>query len=111
MNKKLILMVVLLLNVPLANANPANKQLQAMSESERQKAFTGFMKNSGENCFVTKTFYQGLTKIGDALWSIQCKTGKSYSIMIKNDAQGSTKIMDCAVLKKINAGECFKKYN
>ena len=104
-------MAVLLLIVPLANANPANKQLQAMSESERQKALTQFMRQSGENCAVNKTFYQGATKTRDVFWNVQCTNGKAYSILLKNDSQGSTKIMDCAVLKKINAGECFKKYN
>lgn len=111
MKSRSIIVLTLILLATVANANTANKRLQSMSESERQKALTGFMTTSGENCAVIKTFYQGSTKTGDALWNVQCKTGKAYSVLIKNDAQGSTKIMDCAVLKKINAGECFKKYN
>jgi hypothetical protein len=30
--------------------------------------------------------------------------------MIYDDAQGSTKILDCAVLKTVSGVECFKRF-
>jgi hypothetical protein len=109
MKLKILLLVSSLICISVASANPANTKLQSMSESERQKTMTQFMRSSGENCTVTRTFNQGSTKTGDAIWNVQCQNGKAFVILLKNDAKGSTSIMDCAVLKKINAGECFKK--
>ena len=52
---------------------------------------------------------QGMDKTGAAIWNVACSNKSSYVIMVYNDAQGSTKILDCAVLKAVGGGECFKK--
>jgi hypothetical protein len=93
-----------------ASANSANEQLLSMTENQRQTAMTNFLKQSGERCNVTKTFFQGKTKSGDALWSLQCEKGNAWSLVIKNDRDGSTKLTPCSVLKAVGGGECFKKY-
>lgn len=92
-------------------ANPAHDRLEQMPSGERNGFFTKFPKGSGENCdAVTRNFLQGTAKSGDAIWNVACRNGKSYSIMIYNDAQGSTKVISCAMLKALNAGECFRKF-
>lgn len=92
-------------------ANPAHDRLQQIPSGERNGFFTKFLKGSGESCdAVTRNFFQGADKSGDAIWNVAYRNGKSYSIMIYNDAQGSTKVISCAVLKALNAGECFKKF-
>lgn len=97
--------------VPGAWANPAHDKLQGMSAGNRNSFFTKFLRGSGENCDeVTKTFFQGKGKSGDVFWNAACRNGKAYSIMIYNDSQGSSKITSCAILKALNAGECFKKF-
>ena len=30
--------------------------------------------------------------------------------MISPDSNGSTRVMECSLLKAVNAGECFKKF-
>ena len=92
-------------------ANPAHDRLQQMSLGERNTFFTKFLQGSGESCdVVTKNFFQGAGKSGDAIWNVACRNDKAFSILIHNDAEGSTKVISCAMLKALNAGECFKKF-
>lgn len=94
-----------------ALANPAHDRLQQMSSGERNTFFAKFLQGSGERCdAVTRNFFQGKTKAGDAMWNVGCRNGQSFVILVYNDAQGSTKILSCAMLKAMNAGECFKKF-
>ena len=82
-----------------------------MSEEQRQKYFAFYLTRSDENCpTVSKAFYQGSDKKGAAFWNIQCTPGKSYAVQMKNDAVGSSRILDCQVLKAVNGGTCFTKF-
>ena len=92
------------------SANPAHNRLSAMTESQRKDTLTTFMRSGGESCNVTKTFYQGSAKNGDAFWNVACSNGKSWVIQINNNSTGSTRLLECSALKAINAGECFKKF-
>ncbi len=95
----------------LAVANKAHNMIEKMSDKDRNNTFTTFLKNSGEDCgAVTRNFFQGFDKGRNAYWNVACSNKKSYLISINNDSVGSTKIMSCALLKAVNAGECFKKF-
>ena len=92
-------------------ANKAHGMIEKMSDKDKNNTFTTFLKNSGEDCgSVTRNFFQGFDKSRNAFWNVSCINKKSYVIMINNDSVGSTKIMGCALLKAVNAGECFKKF-
>jgi hypothetical protein len=66
---------------------------------------------SGEKCdSVTRSFFQGSDRRGNAYWNAACRNGQAFAIQVNNDAVGSTRIMSCAMLKAMNAGECFKKF-
>ncbi|MDP3228494.1 MAG: hypothetical protein Q8N13_11035 [Acidovorax sp.] len=94
-----------------ASANEAHRRISAMDETQRQEYFSVFLYRSEERCgLVTRTFFQGLDKKGDAYWNLACANGKSYMVSIANDAKGSSKILGCEFLKAINAGSCFKKF-
>jgi hypothetical protein len=93
------------------HANPAHDQLSSMPEEQRRAFFTKFLIKSGEKCSsVTKTFYQGSDKKGNAFWNAACSGGASFVIQVNNDATGSTSILSCKVLKAVNAGTCFTKF-
>jgi hypothetical protein len=95
----------------LAKANPAHDRIAAMSEQDRAGVFAKLLEASGEKCKkVNRTFFQGTTKNGDAFWNAECQNGAAYLVSVSNNASGSTSIMSCAVLKKMNAETCFKKY-
>jgi hypothetical protein len=94
-----------------AQANQAHSTIMKLSEQNRQGLFTKFLTKSGESCSgVNKTFYQGSDGEGSAFWNVACNGGQSYSIMLKNDATGSTRIMDCKLLKAVTGSPCFKKF-
>lgn len=95
----------------LAFANEANNILSKMSETDRNSALAGLIKRSDEPCGrITKSFFQGLDKSGNAFWNVRCSNKKAFVVMIYNDATGSTKILECSVLKAVAGVECFKKF-
>lgn len=94
-----------------AQANPAHDMISAASEAKRQQALAGLLSKNGERCSaVDRTFYQGSDKSGNAFWNASCRGGKSFLIQVNNDSQGSTRILDCKVLKSVNGGTCFTKF-
>lgn len=94
-----------------AHANPAHDQLSAMSEQQRRSFLASYLTKSGENCSsASKTFYQGSDKKGNAFWNVACTGGADYLIQINNDAGGSSRVLNCKVLKAVNAGTCFTKF-
>lgn len=115
MNAKSTILVAVTLVVflipTLALANKAHGMIEKMPDKDRNTTFTAFLENSGEDCgSVTRNFFQGFDKSRNAFWNVACSNKMSYAIMINNDSVGSTKIMSCALLKAVNAGECFKKF-
>lgn len=94
-----------------ADANPINEQVAALTEERRQVVFARMMQREGEHCpSVNRTFFQGTSSDGAAFWSIACAGGKDWRIMIKNSAQGDITLLECSVIKALNAGRCFTKF-
>lgn len=92
-------------------ANPAHEKIASMSESDRGAILAKLLSNGGERCpSSVRTFYQGADKQGNAYWNIQCAGGASYMIQVKNNATGSTSVLECVLMKKANIGTCFKKF-
>jgi hypothetical protein len=81
----------------------------ALSEKDRRNAFFVLLNSNGESCKeVVRTFYQGSDKpSGDAIWSVECRGGPSYAILVRADAKGSTEIMTCESVRTVRAGNCF----
>ena len=108
---KKFLCFLLALVTDTAFANESHKQLAAMSEADRRVMLSLFMRENGEACFVTKTFYQGSDSKGTASWNVACSNGKAFVIGVANDAGGSTSILGCEVLKAVARVECFKPFS
>jgi hypothetical protein len=92
-------------------ANEAHNRWLKVPNEERNATWTKFMEASGKNCVVKENFFQGMTKEDQAIWDVRCASGKAFAVMIEPDAVGSTKVLDCSVLKSLSAGECFKKFD
>ena len=93
-----------------SSGNPAHEQLMRASENSRNITFAAMMMASGEHCgAVTRTFFQGFAG-EDAIWNITCTDGRSWGVTVKGDTEGSTRILDCAVLSAVGGGECFTKF-
>jgi len=63
----------------------------------------------GEGCIGEYPFYMGMDKEANAYWSVRCTDGKSYQVQIQPNATGSTRVMDCALLKAVTKLSCFVK--
>ena len=71
---------------------------------------TSFMARSGESCNVTRSFFQGIDGRGNAFWNVACSNKKTIGVMMYDDRSGSTKIIECKILKAVGATPCFQKF-
>ena len=95
---------------PMIPSNPTHNNLIAMSETQRRTVMTKLLTSSGLNCSsVNATFYQGSAETGNAIWNAACASGQSYSIQVKNDPEGSTRVLTCNEQKLFTGVECFTK--
>jgi hypothetical protein len=93
-----------------ASANQGDLMLLQMNESRRNTQLSRFMAASGESCNVVDSMRQGAGPKGQAFWSMRCSNGRAYQLMIENDAEGSTRIVDCQVLARVKSTPCFTKF-
>jgi len=94
----------------IAHANPGHEILLNLLDEERTQKLTRLMQASNEPCEAASNFFQGLDAEGNAYWDVTCKNRKSYAIMIYNNPSGSTKILECGVLKLVTGVGCFTKF-
>jgi len=93
-----------------AQTNAVSDAIRKMAEPDRVSALTEFLRQSGESCDVTRTFYQGANESGDAFWNVACRIGVAFAIMINADAGGTTRVLDCSAMKEITSAECFRSF-
>jgi hypothetical protein len=91
-------------------ANPAHDKLIALDEADRAVALAMMLHRSGERCVVSRTFFQGLDKERNAYWNVGCDKRGPLLIQIRNDRDGSTRILECSTVKAMGGAECFKKF-
>jgi hypothetical protein len=99
---------MMIVPVAIASGNAIHDKLVALSEKERNDKLSYVAQDEG--CRVTRSFFQGFDKSGSAHWNVMCANGKSFAIVIKNDAQRSTRVLECVVIKAMGGAECFKKF-
>ena len=86
-----------------------HKYLLSLSESERNKRLTELLVQVPDRCVVVRNFFRGLDPKGAAMWSAGCENRKAYAIMILDDPKGSTRILDCKVMRERANVDCFSK--
>ena len=106
--------IVVLIVASSAFANEAHEQLMKLSPSARNAALTKVMNASGKpDCTVTESFFQGGKdggSTGDVFWNVRCANKQAFSVLVKDDAEGSTSFLECDVMKAVAHVECFKKF-
>jgi len=109
-----------------STGNPANDKLLALPQSE-QASVLGTIAGAG--CVGNRAFYMGIfsrTQPGqtkkeqqlaailqmdhNAFWSVGCTNGASYEVEISADEAGSTKVVNCSVLKVVGHSDCFVRF-
>ena len=90
----------------------ANGYLLAASPKVRAATLA---KAVGENCRGQRAFYMGFgdagsgAGAGDGFWSIRCTDGRSFEVEVHPD--GTSDVLECAVLEAVHAGHCFRKFS
>jgi hypothetical protein len=95
--------VVLMLAV-VSTASSAN----AIDIREGDEGFRNAALGKLAGCGMTparSTFFQGEDG-GDQFWSVLCRNGQSYAVVVKPDGTGTS--LDCAMMKFVAGVECFK---
>jgi len=93
---------------PTMAENSTNAQLLGLSPVEQAAILARIV---GGGCLGKEVFYMGGGVSGfakdKAFWSLRCLDGRELAIETRPD--GSTIVVECAVLKAFNAGQCFEK--
>lgn len=93
-----------------AFANEGHNRLMQMSPYKRSQTLANLLAASGKDCGqATRSFFQGFDKDKAAYWNVECSKGTAYNIQIIDDNRGSTRILECSVMKAMGI-ECFKKF-
>ena len=95
------------------SGNPAQDRLIALSESERNTLLASLMQSSGERCrSVTRSMYQGQDSDRNAYWSLACANRRrDYQLQIHADANGSTRFVECDLVRAIvGRSGCWKAF-
>jgi len=87
--------------------NEAHDRLSLLAPVQ-QARFLG--KIISEGCIGTRAFYAGMANDHSTFWSVVCANGDSYQIQINSDARGSTRVLECSVLKAIANVNCFERF-
>jgi hypothetical protein len=88
-------------------ANGANDYLLSVKPDVQAATLA---KAVGANCRGQTAFYMGIGKSGisqgKGFWSVRCSDGRPFLVQV--NADGTSSVLECAVLKRLNAGTCFK---
>lgn len=89
--------------------NEANDLMLSLPQDKQSSALTRFVNSAGYLCIGERVFYAGIAQDRIAYWSVGCTDGHSYQVEFAPDAGGSTKILDCHILKVVGKSDCFVK--
>lgn len=92
-----------------AHANPGHRHISSLNEQDRNAWLTKLLAQMPGPCVVQRNFFPGFDAKGAALWSAGCANKKAYAIKVLDDAEGSTRILDCKVLMDRAKDDCFSK--
>jgi hypothetical protein len=96
-----LLFVILLCVLALSQApaqNGASQILLALSEDERNAAFTHLLHGSNERCdWVIRTLFNG-TALGLDNWEVLCRDRNSYSLSIPPEVNADVELVSCREL-------------
>ena len=78
--------------------NDASQGLLALSEDDRNAAFTHLLQGSSERCdWVIRTLFNG-TALGLDNWEVLCRDRNSYSLNIPPEVDADVELVSCREL-------------
>lgn len=91
--------------------NIAHSMLLKKTPSEQAYFLGTVVDGVGDKCTGAKAFYSGSGSDKAAFWSVRCTNGLEYIVQVLPDAGGSTKVLECRVLKAVGGPDCFKSFS
>jgi hypothetical protein len=77
--------------------NDASQILLALSEDDRNAAFTHLLQGSSEKCDrVIRTLFNG-TALGLDNWEVLCRDRNSYSLSIPPEVNADVELVSCCI--------------
>ena len=93
-----------------ATGNVAQDGLVRLPPAARAKMLGSIVVSSGDTCTGEDSFFMGINRRNiQAFWSVRCTNGRSYEVGIDANTTGSTRVIDCDLLKTAAKVSCFVK--
>jgi hypothetical protein len=90
--------------------NPAHDALVSSGEQARSRRLGDVIRSVKEECpNVSRTFYQGSDREGNATWNVRCTHGTDYAVLVKPD--GATRVLPCEMLERVTGVRCFTPFD
>ena len=83
---------------------------QRLSKSEQTAMLTQIVNGTGKPCASSGSIYKGKDEKGSAYYTLTCSNGTNWMVSIHNDAEGSTGVTSCAVMKMVGV-DCFETWD
>lgn len=82
-----------------ASANEQNEKLLALSEEDRNAAFTDVVRKAGECDRVVRTMLMGTNPKGNASWSVGCANQSSFHVDVPVESDFKPFALTCEDVK------------
>ena len=83
---------------------------QRLSKSEQTAMLSHIVNGTGKPCTPSGSVYKGKDKKGAAYYTLTCSNGTNWMVTLVNDAEGSTLVTSCEIMKRVGAG-CFEMWD
>ena len=94
-----------------AVANPVHDQMAALSQEARHDVLQRMMAREGHQCGqVVASFFQGSSSDGSAFWSLSCRPGVDWQLMLGGAAGTNIKILKCETVGRLGSRPCFQRF-
>lgn len=96
-------------DIPRSAGNKAHDRMRVLTILERNELFT---KINNDGCRVSDHEFLGLDRERKtSFWRLDCDDQKAYMLTIRADDGGSTRTLECSVLKAVSKGQdqCYLK--
>ena len=93
-----VILLCILASSQASAQNNASQMLLALSEDERNAAFTHLLRERNERCDrVIRTLFSG-TALGLDDWEVLCRNRNSYSLSISPEVNADVQLVSCREL-------------
>jgi len=83
---------------------------QRLSKSEQTAVLAQIVNGTGKPCTPSGSIYKGKDEKGSAYYTLTCSNGTNWMVTLVNDADGTTLVTSCEIMKRVGAN-CFDTWD